>query len=79
MRWRQLSHWHARRFAHMQDLDVGTTSLVFELGQGMRLQSREAMWLAISRLIEERVAQLQGVADLRHWLLLIGQASQPPP
>lgn len=38
----------------------------------MRLQSRDSMWLAISHLIEERVGQLQGVADVRHWLLTIG-------
>lgn len=63
---------HACRFAHTQDLDTGATTLAFELGQGMRLQSRDAMWLAISRLIEERVGQLQGVADVRRWLLTIG-------
>ena len=63
----------ACRFAHTQDLDTGATTLAFELGQGMRLQSRDAMWLAISRLIEERVGQLQGVAEVRRWLLTIGE------
>ncbi|BDA49058.1 probable hypoxia-inducible factor 1-alpha inhibitor [Coccomyxa sp. Obi] len=61
---------------NLSDLDMGATTLGFELGQGMRLQSRDAMWVAISRLIEERVGQLQGVADVRRWLLTITRGEE---
>lgn len=68
----------ARRFAHIQDLDTGSTCLAFEMGQGLRLQNRDALWLAISRLIEERVGLLQSAANVRHWLLTIGEISAMP-
>lgn len=64
----------AARFAHVQDMDAAATALVLHLGSGMRLQSQAALRLAISRLIEERVAAVVGVADVRRWLLIIGGA-----
>ena len=64
----------AARFAHVQDMDEAATSLVFRLGMGMRLQSQPAMRLAISRLIEERVANVVGIEEVRRWLLIIGEA-----
>lgn len=66
-----------RRFAHVQDMDEAATSLVFHFGFAQRLQSQDAMALAISRLIEERVALVEGITDVRRWLLIIGKALQP--
>ena len=61
----------------MQDMDQAATALVFELGFGMRLQSPDAMRLAISRLIEERVGLVEGVSDVRRWLRIIGALELP--
>ena len=57
----------------MQDMDAAATSLVFHLGFGRRLQSQAALRLAISRLIEERVACIVGIENARRWLLIIGE------
>lgn len=62
-----------RRFAHIQDMDTGSTTLVFSLFTGIRLQSEAAMGLAISRLIEERVGLAEGMADVRKWLLIVSK------
>lgn len=61
------------RFAHVQDMDAGTTCLSLKLGMGLRLQSTDAMTLAVSRLVEERVGMAEGPADIRKWLLIIGE------
>ena len=62
-----------RRFAHIQDMDKGATTLVFTFSMGLRLQSKAALGLAVSRLIEERVGLAEGMADVRKWLLIIGK------
>ena len=64
-------HSHGCRFAHIQDMDRGSTTLVFTFYNGMRLQSRAAMGVAISRLIEERVGLAEGMEDVRKWLIII--------
>ena len=65
---------HACRFAHIQDMVRGSTTLVFTFYPGMRLQSRAAMGVAISRLIEERVGLAEGMEDVRKWLIIISAA-----
>ena len=62
-----------RSFAHIQDMDTATTTLVFTFSMGLRLQSQAALGLAVSRLIEERVGLAEGMADVRKWLLIIGK------
>ena len=62
-----------RRFAHIQDMDTAATTLVFTFSVGLRLQSKAALGLAVSRLIEERVGLAEGMADVRKWLLIIGK------
>lgn len=54
-------------------MDAGTTCLSLKLGMGLRLQSTDAMTLAVSRLVEERVGMAEGPADIRKWLLIIGE------
>lgn len=55
----------------------GSTTLVFTFYPGMRLQSREALGVAISRLIEERVGLAEGMEDIRKWLIIISKAFSP--
>jgi hypothetical protein len=57
-------------------MNEAATSLEVRMACGLRLQSRAAMRLAISRLIEERVAEVVGIQDVRRWLLVIGGASE---
>ena len=61
----------------MQDMDQAATALVFEFGFGLRLHSQDAMRLAISRLIEERVGLLEGIPNVRRWLRIIGEPELP--
>jgi hypothetical protein len=67
------------RFAHVQDLDSGATCLSFTMGMGLQLQSQDAMCVAMSRLIEERIGKAEGVENVRKWLLIIGAVHQPLP
>lgn len=39
---------------------------------GARIRSPECVPLQVSRLLEERVAEAEGVNHVRHWLSLIG-------
>jgi len=61
----------------VQDLDAATASLVFTFGMGMRWNCKGALSLAISRVIEERVGHAVGVADVRKWLIIIGEVQCP--
>ncbi len=54
-------------------MDRGSTTLVFTFYPGMRLQSKAAMGVAISRLIEERVGLAEGMEDVRKWLIIISE------
>lgn len=42
------------------------------LAAGARTRSPECVPLQVSRLLEERVAEAEGIKDVRHWLSLIG-------
>ena len=61
-----------RRFAHVQDMDAGATSLSFRLGVGMRLPGLGEAAAAAARRLEERVGAAEGIANIRRWLLIIG-------
>ena len=39
---------------------------------GTRLRAADSIPLQVSRLLEQRVAQAEGVRNVRHWLELIG-------
>ena len=39
---------------------------------GARIRAPECVPLQVSRLLEERVADAEGIRDVRHWLSLIG-------
>ena len=70
-----------RRFAHVQDMDAGATSLSFRLGIGMRLLGPGAAAAAAARRLEERIGASEGIASIRRWLLIIGAGAaetQPP-
>ena len=72
--WRYAKWSDVCRFAHVQDMARGATTLVFTFYPGMRLQSKAAMGVAISRLIEERVGLAEGMDDVRKWLIIISRA-----
>lgn len=64
------------RFAHVQHLDPECLSLSLHLAQGGRPPSAEATPLRLSRALEQRVADVEGPGDVRHWLQLIGHGEE---
>ena len=54
-------------------MDKAAITLVFTFSIGLRLQSKAALGLAVSRLIEERIGLAEGMADVRKWLLIISK------
>lgn len=66
----------ARRFAHVQHLEPECLSLSLHLSQGARPPATEATPLRVSRALEQRVADVEGPADVRHWLQLIGHGEE---
>lgn len=60
------------RFAHVQDMDAGATSLAFRLGVGTRLPGPGEAAAAAARRLEERIGAAEGIANIRRWLLIIG-------
>ncbi|GAB4818813.1 hypothetical protein N2152v2_005859 [Parachlorella kessleri] len=63
-------------FVHAQHLEAENVSLCFQLQQGARAPARDSAELRLSRHIEERVADFEGVQDVRHWLQLIGHGEE---
>ena len=64
------------RFVHVQHLEAESLSLTFRLHQGSRPPTAAAAPLRLSRTVEERVADLEGLADVRHWMQLIGRGEE---
>ena len=64
--------WCWCRFAHVQDMDAGATSLAFRLGVGRRLPGPGEAAAAAARRLEERIGAAEGIANIRRWLLIIG-------
>ena len=60
----------------MQQLDEQCVGLAFHLGQGGRPPAADATPLRLSRALEQRVADAEGPADVRHWLQLIGHGEE---
>lgn len=50
--------------------------LAFHLAQGGRAPSAEGTVLRLSRALEARVADVEGAADVRHWLQVIGHGEE---
>lgn len=62
------------RFVHAQQLEAMNISLTFHLGMGWRARPPACIPLQLSRHLECRVANVEGVAHVRHWLQLLGTA-----
>ncbi|KAK9814645.1 hypothetical protein WJX72_009229 [[Myrmecia] bisecta] len=58
-------------FAHVQQLEAVTATLVFHMHQGARLRAKDCIPLQVSRLLEDRMAHAEGIQHVRHWLQLI--------
>ena len=63
-------------FAHSQDLDKEVISLHVEISQGRRVRSEDAVPLQVSRLLEERVAELESIRDSHHWLSVVAHGQE---
>lgn len=60
------------RFVHAQQLEAMNVSLTFHMAMGLRPRPPACIPLQLSRHLECRVADVEGVANVRHWLHLIG-------
>ena len=60
------------RFAHVQQLEQENISLTFCMGQGCKVRPPACIPLQISRHLEVRLAEAEGIPNVRHWLRLIG-------
>lgn len=67
--------WHLCRFAHAQQLKDVNISLTFHMASGMRARPPACIPLQVSRHLEARLAEAEGVSNVRHWLRLIGPCS----
>lgn len=65
-----------RSFVHVQHLEAECLGLTFHLAQGGRAPSPEATPLRLSRALEQRVADVEGPGDVRHWLQTIGHGEE---
>ncbi|KAL4452346.1 hypothetical protein ABPG75_008008 [Micractinium tetrahymenae] len=63
-------------FVHVQHLEAECIGLSFHLAQGGRAPSPEGTPLRLSRALEARVAEVEGPADVRHWLQVIGHGEE---
>ncbi|KAL0039566.1 hypothetical protein WJX77_002084 [Trebouxia sp. C0004] len=63
-------------FVHAQHLEESNISLMFHMGAGMRARPPGCAPLQLSRHLEARVADLEGVSNVRHWLRLIGYCEE---
>lgn len=60
------------RFVHAQQLEAMNVSLTFHMAMGLRPRPPACIPLQLSRHLECRLADVEGVANVRHWLQLIG-------
>lgn len=60
----------------MQHLDDECVGLTLHLHQGVRPPAADATPLRLSRALEQRVADVEGPKDVRHWLQLIGHGEE---
>ena len=69
-------HVPAFWFAHQQDLEKESATLRFVLHQGTRAPDPAAASLRLSRVVEERVAAVEGPSAVRRWISLIGAGTE---
>ena len=77
-----LMYWQQRmlcRFVHAQQLEAMNVSLTFHMAMGLRPRPPACIPLQLSRHLERRLADVEGVASVRHWLHLIGTCAPLPP
>lgn len=67
------------RFAHVDISGPEDVCLVTELGIGGQLRGEDALEVAVSRVIEQRIASAEGLGLVRKWLTIIGMPSLPAP
>ncbi|GMH34419.1 hypothetical protein BSKO_02253 [Bryopsis sp. KO-2023] len=63
-------------FAHSQSLDDFNTSLTFHFDPCSRLRAEDCILLQVSRLLEQRVGEQEGIESMRKWLLEIADRSE---
>ena len=63
-------------FLHKQDLDKEVIALQISLSQGKRIRSEDVIPLQISRLLEERVSEVESIRDVHHWLNVIARGEE---
>lgn len=64
--------WCKCRFVHAQLLNDSNISLTFHMSGGGRPRGVDCIPLQLSRHLEMRVAEAEGLLDVRHWLQLLG-------
>ena len=63
-------------FVQRHDLDEEVVALRVNVSQGRRIRSEDAVPLQISRLLEERVSELESVREAHHWLSIIAYGEE---
>lgn len=63
------------RFVHAQQLEAMNVSLTFHMAMGLWPRPPACIPLQLSRHLECRLADAEGVANVRHWLQLIGSCA----
>ncbi|KAL3143189.1 hypothetical protein ABBQ38_002046 [Trebouxia sp. C0009 RCD-2024] len=63
-------------FVHAQQLETVNINLTFHMGMGLRARPPACIPLQLSRHLECRLANVEGVANVRHWLQLIGYCDE---
>ena len=60
------------RFVHAQQLEDVNISLTFHMAGAMQARPPACIPLQVSPHLEARLAEAEGVSNVRHWLQLIG-------
>ena len=69
-------HKPAFWFAHEQDLEAESATLRFIMHPGTRPPSKVGAPLRISRVVEDRVSQVEGPSAAKRWLMHIGKGTE---
>ena len=64
--------WCMCRFVHAQLLNDSSISLTLNMSGGACPRGRDSIPLQLSRHLEMRLADAEGLSDVRHWLQLLG-------
>lgn len=63
-------------FVHIHDLENENTSLNVPLGSRQRAPAADSILLRVSRALEERVADVVGVSEVKRWFRIIASGSE---